>query len=92
MANALPKESVNLLNLAVKGDFATARKLYAALTPLFHLDTVVKLVQHIKLAEHIITGSAETVKPTRLDLVGEERETTIAITRKTLEDLKALGY
>ncbi|SOE98304.1 4-hydroxy-tetrahydrodipicolinate synthase [Burkholderia sp. OK233] len=92
MANALPKESVNLLNLAVKGDFATARKLYAALTPLFHLDTVVKLVQHIKLAEHIITGSAETVKPPRLDLVGEERETTIAIMRKTLEDLKALGY
>ncbi|KOQ32758.1 dihydrodipicolinate synthase family protein, partial [Achromobacter xylosoxidans] len=47
MANAVPKASVDLLRLAVEGDFKRARKLYAALTPLFHLDTVVKLVQHI---------------------------------------------
>jgi len=92
MANALPKESVELLKLAVAGDFAKARKLYAVLTPLFHLDTVVKLVQHIKLAENIVSGSAETVKPPRLDLEGAEREKTIAIIKKTLADLKALGY
>lgn len=92
MANAVPKASVDLLKLAVEGDFVRARKLYAALTPLFHLDTVVKLVQHIKLAEHLITGSAETVKPPRLDLAGTERERTIAITNQTLADLSALGY
>jgi 4-hydroxy-tetrahydrodipicolinate synthase len=92
MANALPKESVELLNLAVAGNLPKARTLYRALTPLFHLDTVVKLVQHIKLAENVIAGSAETVKPPRLDLVGSERERTIAITKKTLADLKALGY
>lgn len=92
MANAVPKASVDLLRLAVEGDFKRARKLYAALTPLFHLDTVVKLVQHIKLAEHLITGSAETVKPPRLDLAGAERERTLAITRQTLADLSALGY
>lgn len=92
MANALPRQSVQLLDLAIAGDFAQARKLYAALTPLFHLDTVVKLVQHIKLAEHLITGSAETVKAPRLVLSGAERERTIQITRQTLADLKALGY
>ncbi|CAB3666940.1 dihydrodipicolinate synthase family protein [Achromobacter dolens] len=92
MANAVPKASVELLRLAVEGDFKRARKLYAALTPLFHLDTVVKLVQHIKLAEHLITGSAETVKPPRLDLASDERERTLAITRQTLADLSALGY
>lgn len=92
MANAVPKASVDLLRLAVEGDFTRARQLYAALTPLYHLDTVVKLVQHIKLAEHLITGSAETVKPPRLDLVGAERERTLAITRQTLADLSALGY
>lgn len=91
MANALPKESVELLKLAVAGDFAKARKLYAVLTPLFHLDTVVKLVQHIKLAENMVSGSAETVKPPRLNLEGAEREKTIAIVKKTLADLKALG-
>jgi len=92
MANAVPKASVDLLRLAAEGDFVRARKLYAALTPLFHLDTVVKLVQHIKLAEHLITGSAEAVKPPRLDLAGAERDRTIAITKQTLADLSALGY
>lgn len=91
MANALPAESVRLLNLANAGDFAGARKLYQALIELFHLDTHVKLVQYIKLAEHVIAGYAETVKPPRLPLVGAERERTLAIIHKTLGDLKALG-
>ncbi|MBH1965259.1 MAG: dihydrodipicolinate synthase family protein [Comamonadaceae bacterium] len=92
MANAVPKASVDLLNLCVSGKFDEARKLYAALDPLFYLDTVVKLVQHIKLAESITHGSAETVKPPRLNLEGEERERTLAITKATLANLKALGY
>lgn len=92
MANAVPKASVDLLKLCVAGKFEEARKLYAALDPLFFLDTVVKLVQHIKLAENLASGSAETVKPPRLNLAGAERENTIVITKKTLADLKALGY
>ena len=92
MANALPKPSVDLLNLAIAGDYEKARALYRVLTPLYHLDTVVKLVQHIKLAQHMIIGSAETVKPPRLPLAGKERELTMEITRKTLEGLKAFGY
>lgn len=92
MANAVPKASVDLLKAAVAGDFVKARALYKALIPLYHLDTVVKLVQHIKLAEHLITGSAETVKPPRLNLVGAERERTVEITRQTQADLKTLGY
>ena len=92
MANAVPKASVALLRLLAAGDYAKARQLNAALDPLFLLDTVVKLVQHIKLAEHLASGSAETVKPPRLPLAGAERERTIAITQKTLADLKALGY
>lgn len=91
MANALPKESVALLALANAGDFVRARKLYQALIALFHLDTHVKLVQYIKLAENLIAGYAETVKPPRLPLVGEERERTLAIIRKTLVDLEALA-
>ena len=92
MANAVPKAAVDLLKLLVAGDFTRARKLNAALDPLFLLDTVAKLVQHIKLAENITSGTAETVKPPRLNLVGSERERTIAITKKTLAELKALGY
>lgn len=92
MANALPSQSVELLRLANAGDFAKARQLYRVLTPLFHLDTVVKLVQHIKLAENITAGFPETMKAPRLPLVGAERENTIAIVKKTLADLKAIGY
>ena len=92
MANAVPRASVELLKLANAGEYAKARELYRVLTPLYHLDTLVKLVQHIKLSEHLLTGSAETVKPPRLPLVGEERERTIAITQKTVADLEKLGY
>jgi 4-hydroxy-tetrahydrodipicolinate synthase len=89
MANAVPKESVELLNLAVKGDFEKARKLYRVLTPLFHLDVHVKLVQYIKLAENITAGYSENVKAPRLKLEGDERQKTIAIIEKTMNDLKA---
>jgi 4-hydroxy-tetrahydrodipicolinate synthase len=92
MANAVPRASVALLDLALAGDFAKARELYRVLTPLYHLDTVVKLVQHIKLAEHMIVGSSEVVKPPRLPLVGNEREATIQITKTTLNGLMTLGY
>lgn len=92
MANAVPRASVKLLELANAGEYARARELYRVLTPLFHLDTSVKLVQHIKLSEHLLTGSAETVKPPRLPLDGTERERTIAITRRTAADLEKLGY
>jgi 4-hydroxy-tetrahydrodipicolinate synthase len=90
MANAVPKESVELLDLAVKGDFEKARKLYRVLTPLFHLDVHVKLVQYIKLAENITAGYSENVKAPRLKLEGEERQKVVAIIEKTMNDLKAL--
>jgi len=92
MANAVPSASVQLLQLANAGEYAKALALYRVLTPLFHLDTVVKLVQHIKLSEHLLTGSAETVKPPRLPLVGPERERTIEITQQVVRQLNTLGY
>jgi 4-hydroxy-tetrahydrodipicolinate synthase len=91
MANAVPKESVELLNLAVSGDFEKARKLYRVLTPLFHLDVHVKLVQYIKLAENITAGYSENLKAPRLKLEGEERRKIIAIVEKTMADLKAFS-
>jgi 4-hydroxy-tetrahydrodipicolinate synthase len=91
MANAVPKESVELLNLAIAGDYEWARKLYRALIDLFHLDTHVKLVQYIKLAEKITAGYSETVKAPRLKLEGEERQKVVAIVEKTLANVRALS-
>ena len=92
MANAVPSASVQLLKLANAGEYAKALDLYRVLTPLFHLDTLAKLVQHIKLSEHLLTGSAETVKPPRLPLEGSERELTIEITRRVIRQLNKLGH
>ena len=91
MANAVPQASVKLLELANSGEYAKARELYRVLTPLYHLDTEVKLVQHIKLAEHLIMGTSEAMKPPRLPLIETERERTVAITWQTVEGLKAHG-
>jgi 4-hydroxy-tetrahydrodipicolinate synthase len=91
MANALPVESVELLKLASAGEFEKALKLYRVLTPLFHLDTHVKLVQYIKLAEHEIAGFSQTVRAPRLPLEGAELARVSAIVAKTRADLALLG-
>jgi 4-hydroxy-tetrahydrodipicolinate synthase len=91
MTNAWPAECVRLFGLGRAGDVAAARPLYRVLTPAFHLDTSVKLVQYIKLAEHIVSGAPEHVRLPRLPLEGEERRSVEAILRKTVADLAALG-
>src|SRR3546814_7045583 len=64
---------VALFELCRREEFARARDLYRMLTPSFHLDTHVKLVQYIKLAEHLVYGAPEWTRSLRLPLVGEER-------------------
>jgi 4-hydroxy-tetrahydrodipicolinate synthase len=91
MANAVPKEAVELFNLGVAGDFVKARTLYRALIDLFHLDVHVKLVQYIKLAENLTAGYSENVKAPRLKLEGEERQKIVAIVEKALANLRALS-
>jgi len=90
MTNAWPDECVKLFNLAKSGDFKAALPLYRLMTPAFHLDTDVKLVQYIKFAEHLVYGAPEHIRPPRLPLVGEERARVEAVIRKTIADLKAL--
>lgn len=74
MTNVWPKEAVTLFNLCISGRKEEALELYRLLTPSFHLDTHVKLVQYIKLAEHLVYGAPEWVRSPRLPLVGEERD------------------
>ena len=88
MTNAWPKECVEIFNLCAAGKFAEAHPLYRLMTPAFHLDTHVKLVQYIKLAEHLVYGAPEWTRPPRLPLVGEEREHVISVVRQTIEELQ----
>ena len=74
MTNAWPAECVELFDLCMAGRYEEARRLYRILTPAFHLDTDVKLVQYIKLANQMAGEGAEWVRAPRLTLVGEERK------------------
>jgi 4-hydroxy-tetrahydrodipicolinate synthase len=88
MTNAWPKECVEIFDLCVQGKFSAARKLYHILTPSFHLDTHVKLVQYIKLAEHLVYGAPEWTRAPRLSLVGEEREAVIRTVTAAIDALR----
>ena len=88
MTNAWPGECVELFNLSRDGRLAEALELYRIMTPAFHLDTKVKLVQYIKLAEHLVYGAPEWTRAPRLPVVGAERENAVSIIERTIEQLR----
>lgn len=88
MTNVWPVEAVELFNLCNAGRFDEARTLYRILTPAYHLDTHVKLVQYIKLAEHLVYGAPEWVREPRLPLVGAEREFVTSTVNRTIQMLQ----
>jgi 4-hydroxy-tetrahydrodipicolinate synthase len=92
MTNAWPAECVEIFNLCMREKLSVARELYRVLTPSFHLDTHVKLVQYIKLAEHLVYGAPEWARAPRLPLVGEERRAVIQTVRAAIESLKTRGH
>lgn len=91
MTNAWPEECIRLFGLCKEDKYAEARMLYRVLTPAFHLDTHVKLVQYIKLAENLVYGAPEWTRAPRLPLVGDERAFVIETFTKAIADLKAMA-
>lgn len=88
MANAWPAQCVEIFSQCAQGRFAQVRELYRLMTPAFHLDTHVKLVQYIKLAEHQVYGAPEWVRAPRLPLVGDERQQVMDTIARTIDALK----
>jgi len=84
LVNALPHESVRLLELALTGRRADAAALYRWFLPLLRLDTVPKFVQHIKLVQQEVGRGHERVRPPRLALQGSERDETLGLIRHAL--------
>ncbi len=84
LANALPRESVRLWNLAQHGPSAQCDELYAWFLPLLRLDTTANFVQLIKLVMQETETGGETIRLPRLPLEGTERACTIAMIRKAL--------
>jgi dihydrodipicolinate synthase/N-acetylneuraminate lyase len=72
LANALPRESVDLFNLASNGETEKALELYRWFLPLLRMDTVPKFVQLIKLVQAEVGVGNARVRAPRLELTGEE--------------------
>ncbi len=82
---AFPRETVALYRLVKAGRLSEALELYRWFTPLLHLDTAVKFVQYIKLAEAMAGTGTEFPRAPRLPLEGEERQRVAKIIRRALD-------
>lgn len=91
LVSAFPRESVELFNLAMKGDMARATPLYHWFLPLLRLDTVPKLVQLIKLAQAEVGLGNARVRPPRLELEGAELGAAMRIIRGAIAARPVLG-
>jgi 1-pyrroline-4-hydroxy-2-carboxylate deaminase len=78
LVNALPKESVDLFNLARAGKSKEAFELYRWFLPLLRMDTVPKFIQHIKQVQQEVGTGIARVRPPRLELIGAELASTRA--------------
>ena len=84
LANALPRESVDLFNLGIKGESDKAFELYRWFLPLLRMDTVPNFVQLIKLVQAEVGHGSARVRPPRLELVGDELRQTKKIIHEAL--------
>lgn len=84
LVNALPEESVRLVELAQRGERQQAKELYDWFLPLLRMDTEPKFVQLIKLVQQEVGRGSATVRPPRLELEGAELEDTLGLIRERL--------
>ena len=92
---AFPRETVAIHELMRAGRIAEAREIYRWFMPLLHLDVSHRFVQNIKLTEHMVRGTATTVRAPRLELQGEEKarvEGIVAAAMKARPDLGVYGF
>jgi 4-hydroxy-tetrahydrodipicolinate synthase len=85
LANAFPREAVQLFRLAKANRTAEALELYRWFMPLLHLDVATKLVQYIKLANQMTGEGSEWVRAPRLTLEGDERARIGAIIQRAID-------
>jgi dihydrodipicolinate synthase/N-acetylneuraminate lyase len=84
LANALPRESVELFNCGINEGNDKAFELYRWFLPLLRMDTVPNFVQLIKLVQAEVGIGNSRVRPPRLELVGTELEQAQKIIRDAL--------
>jgi 4-hydroxy-tetrahydrodipicolinate synthase len=91
LVNALPRESVELFNLASAGRDAEADELYKWFLPLLRFDTMPKLVQLIKLVQEEVGMGSARVRPPRLQLQGDELKAAKQVIAEAFADRPTLA-
>jgi dihydrodipicolinate synthase/N-acetylneuraminate lyase len=84
LANALPRESVDLFNFGINDESEKAFESYRWFLPLLRMDTTPNFVQLIKLVQAEMGIGNARVRPPRLELVGQELEQTKEIIHDAL--------
>lgn len=83
LANAFPKESVDLFNAALQGalqgENEKAFQIYRWFLPLLRMDTTPKFVQLIKFVQEAVGMGSARVRPPRLQLIGRELDEAKAV-------------
>ncbi len=84
LANAFPRESVDLFNYGIHGESDKAFEIYRWFLPLLRMDTVPNFVQLIKLVQAEVGMGNPRVRPPRLELVDDELKQMQKIIRDAL--------
>ena len=84
LANALPRESVELFNCAMNCEHEKAFELYRWFLPLLRMDTVPEFVQLIKLVQTEVGMGNPRVRPPRLELTSKKLEQIQGIIKAAL--------
>jgi dihydrodipicolinate synthase/N-acetylneuraminate lyase len=84
LANALPRESVELFNFGMQGEDRSAFELYRWFLPLLRMDTVPKFVQLIKFVQAEVGMGTARVRPPRLELAGSEMDQARKVIQQAL--------
>ena len=84
LANALPRQSVDLFSYGIQGEDEKAFELYRWFLPLLRMDTVPNFVQLIKVVQAEVGHGNARVRPPRLELAKDEFEQTRKIIRNAL--------
>ncbi|HYA63630.1 MAG TPA: dihydrodipicolinate synthase family protein [Candidatus Sulfotelmatobacter sp.] len=91
LANALPRESVELFNRGIQGESEKAFELYRWFLPLLRMDTVPNFVQLVKLVQAEVDMGNPRVRPPRLELAGNELAQARKIICDALRSRPAIG-
>src|ERR1051326_2409235 len=77
LVNAFPRQTMALFNYASRGQTKKADELYKWFLPLLRMDTMIKFVQLIKLAQQQTGTGSERVRAPRLVLTGADRNAAL---------------